>query len=58
MPYVRLQEKAEEPKPVTHYTLSPEEGQQWLADLLRRTRANAPLRRGKRQPGKPLVDGE
>jgi hypothetical protein len=43
------QKQAEPPGPVTKRTIDPEAGQQWLADLLRRARANKPPRWGKPQ---------
>lgn len=49
--YINLEDKEEEHGLVTHRSLPPEAAQQWLAELLQRSRANRPPRRGKSQHG-------
>lgn len=48
--YINLEDKEEEHGPARHISLPPEEAQQWLADLLQRSRANKRPRWGKSQP--------
>jgi hypothetical protein len=47
--YINLEDTGEEHGPAQHISLPPEEAQQWLADLLQRSRANKPPWWGKPQ---------